>query len=169
MLVSRIFSFSHNVFQKASFSALLKMGLCGNGLTLPNDKILPSSTLFVENNFRMVDMVQFFFDRIENIVEKGENAGFQNFLSFTQCFQKACFSALLKMGLCGNGLTLPNDKILPSSTLFVENDFRMVDMVQFFFDRVENIVEKGERLVSGILSFSHNGFKRLLFQARENL
>ena len=113
-------------------------------------------------------MVKFFPDRIENIVEKGENTGFQNFLFFPR-FQKASFSALLKMGLCGNGLTLPNDKILPSSTLFVENDFRMVDMVQFFFDRVENIVEKGERLVSGILSFSHNGFKRLLFQARENL
>ena len=28
----------------------------------------------------------FFFNRIENIVEKGENAGYQYFLFFPQCF-----------------------------------------------------------------------------------
>ena len=31
------------------------------------------------------------FDREENIVGKGENAGFQHFLLFPQCFQKASF------------------------------------------------------------------------------
>ena len=29
------------------------------------------------------------FDRAENIVEKGENAGYQHFLLFPQCFHKA--------------------------------------------------------------------------------
>ena len=29
------------------------------------------------------------FDRVENIVGKGENAGYQHFLLFSQCFQKA--------------------------------------------------------------------------------
>ena len=38
------------------------------------------------------------FDTVENIVEKGENAGNQ----FLQCFQKASF--LIKSGLSGNGL-----------------------------------------------------------------
>ena len=28
----------------------------------------------------------------ENIVEKGENAGYQHFLLFPQCFQKGSFS-----------------------------------------------------------------------------
>ena len=31
------------------------------------------------------------FNRVENIVEKGENAGYQHFLLFPQCFQKSCF------------------------------------------------------------------------------
>ena len=34
-------------------------------------------------------------DRIENIVVKGENAGYQHFLLFPQCFQKASFPGLL--------------------------------------------------------------------------
>ena len=28
------------------------------------------------------------FDRLENIVRKGESAGYQHFLLFPQCFQK---------------------------------------------------------------------------------
>ena len=35
----------------------------------------------------------------ENIVGKGENAGYQHFLLFPQCFQKASFTDLLKVGI----------------------------------------------------------------------
>ena len=31
------------------------------------------------------------FERVENIVGKGENAGYQHFLLFPQCFEKASF------------------------------------------------------------------------------
>ena len=31
------------------------------------------------------------YDRVEKIVGKGENAGYQHFLLFPQCFQKASF------------------------------------------------------------------------------
>ena len=31
--------------------------------------------------------MEFISDRVENIVEKGENAGYQHFLLFLQCFQ----------------------------------------------------------------------------------
>ena len=31
------------------------------------------------------------FDRVENIVGKGENAGYQHFLLFPQCFGKVSF------------------------------------------------------------------------------
>ena len=31
------------------------------------------------------------FDNVENIVGKGENAGYQHFLLFPQCFEKASF------------------------------------------------------------------------------
>ena len=32
------------------------------------------------------------FDRVENILGKGENAGSQHFLLFPQCFQKAFYT-----------------------------------------------------------------------------
>ena len=39
------------------------------------------------------------FGRVENIVGKGENAGYLHFLHFPQCFLKASFSGSLKVGL----------------------------------------------------------------------
>ena len=39
------------------------------------------------------------FDRVENIVGKGEDAGYQHFLLFTQSFQKASFLGSLKVGI----------------------------------------------------------------------
>ena len=40
------------------------------------------------------------FDRVENIVGKGENAGYQHFLLFPQCFQKASFLGVVKSQDC---------------------------------------------------------------------
>ena len=37
--------------------------------------------------------------RVENIVGKGENAGYQHFLPFPQCFQKPSLSGSLKVGI----------------------------------------------------------------------
>ena len=36
--------------------------------------------------------LKFVFERVENIVEKGENAGHQDFLLFPQCFQKTSYT-----------------------------------------------------------------------------
>ena len=36
---------------------------------------------------------------VENIVGKGENAGYQHFLLFPQCFQKLSFQEGLKVGI----------------------------------------------------------------------
>ena len=52
--------------------------------------------------------LNFEFERVENIVGKGENAGFQHFLLFPQCFQKASSLGLLKTGLCGKELSFWN-------------------------------------------------------------
>ena len=41
----------------------------------------------------------FVSDRVENIVGKGENAGYQQFLLFLQCSQKAFLSVLSKVGI----------------------------------------------------------------------
>ena len=43
--------------------------------------------------------MMFVFDRDENIVGKEENAGYQHFLLFPQCFQKAFNSGSLKVGI----------------------------------------------------------------------
>ena len=37
--------------------------------------------------------------RVENIVEKGENAGHQHFLLFSRCFQMLSFPEVLKVGI----------------------------------------------------------------------
>ena len=53
-------------------------------------------------------------DWVENIVGKGENAGYQHFPLFLQCFQKTSFPGSLKVGIvwlrvrCGS-----NDGICP--------------------------------------------------------
>ena len=39
----------------------------------------------------MTHKLKFTFGRIENVVGKGENAGYQHILLFPQCFQKLFF------------------------------------------------------------------------------
>ena len=46
------------------------------------------------------------FDRVENIVETGENAGYQHFLLLSQCFQKPSCKKLLKVGVVWERLNL---------------------------------------------------------------
>ena len=56
--------------------------------SLPNDKILDWSKLkaFADATVKFAKMMIFVFDRVENIVGKGENAGYQHFLLFPKCF-----------------------------------------------------------------------------------
>ena len=42
------------------------------------------------------------FDRVENIVGKGENADYQHFLHFPQSFQKTSFSGSLTLSQMTN-------------------------------------------------------------------
>ena len=70
--------------------------------SLPNDKSLDQTKL---NEFKMTILMQLkcrflSFDRTENIVEKGENAGYQHFLLFLQCFLKAFFLRVVKSRDC---------------------------------------------------------------------
>ena len=65
---------------------------------LPNNKINDWATLkiFAGNNLKVAGLISV-FDRIANIVRKGENADHQHFLLFPQCFQKASSIELLKV------------------------------------------------------------------------
>ena len=67
---------------------------------LPMDKILHLSQFksFSDDFISVAQMVAFFFDRIENIVRKVENACHQHFLLFSR-FQKAYFEGSLQVGI----------------------------------------------------------------------
>ena len=54
---------------------------------------------FADDKLNVAEMVISALVRVENIVGKGENAGYQHYLLFPQCFQKASFSGLLKVGI----------------------------------------------------------------------
>ena len=60
-----------------------------------------SVDIFNLNNVRNLRFVKLIFalGRVENIVGKGENAGYQDFLLYTQCFQKATLSGSFKVGI----------------------------------------------------------------------
>ena len=60
---------------------------CAKLKSLADDKLNVAEVMFSVNNW------------VENIVGKGENAGYQHFLLFPQCFQKASSNGLLKSGL----------------------------------------------------------------------
>ena len=52
---------------------------------------------FADDKINVNQQFKFHMGRLENIAGKGENAGYQYFLLFPQCFQKASFSGSLKV------------------------------------------------------------------------
>ena len=56
--------------------------------SLPKEKILEWCELqdFSDNKINVKEKFKFSLGREENMVEKGENAGYQHFLLFPQCF-----------------------------------------------------------------------------------
>ena len=67
----------------------------------PNDKILDWFKLkaFANDKVNVTQKLKFVSKRIENILGKGENAGYQHFLLFPKCFQKLPPFGLLKVGI----------------------------------------------------------------------
>ena len=56
---------------------------------LSNNKFLDMTKLKeFADKLKVAKVTIFVFDRAENTVEKGENAGYQHFLLFPQCFLK---------------------------------------------------------------------------------
>ena len=71
----------------------------------PNDKTFDATKLkaFADDKINIAQMMISIFDMLENILGKGENAGYQHFLLFPQCLQKASFLGVAKSQdrLCG--------------------------------------------------------------------
>ena len=57
---------------------------------------LPKMTAYADRHFILAQVVRFFCEIIENIMGKGENAGYQHFLLFPKCFEKDFLSRASK-------------------------------------------------------------------------
>ena len=69
--------------------------------SLQKDKNLPWAELMAlaDDRLKMAEIAELVLGRVKNIVGKGENAGYQHFLLFPQCFQKFPFPGSLKTTL----------------------------------------------------------------------
>ena len=69
--------------------------------SFPNNNILNESKFiaFADDKIIMTQKLKILLKRVENIVGKGENAGYQHFLLFSQCFQMLSFPLVLKVGI----------------------------------------------------------------------
>ena len=76
-----------------------KTKILSSGKDLPNDKSLDwlEFKAFADEKISETEKLKFVLGKLENIAGKGENAGYQHFLLFPQCFQKVSFSKLLKV------------------------------------------------------------------------
>ena len=103
LLITSNFSFSRSVFK----SLVLQIGkkwlkeLLRLFDSLPNGIILDFSKFkaLVEDKIIAIQKLKLGFAKIENIVGKGENAVYQHFLLFPQCFQKLSFPEVLYVSI----------------------------------------------------------------------
>ena len=111
MLVTSIFSFSHNVFQKASFSGLLKVGIVWGKVRgkSPKRQILNSSKIneFADNNSEFYENGVKFTERIENSGEKEKWLVTSTFSFSHRVFKRFVVLQTQKnKGLFGKGLRI---------------------------------------------------------------
>ena len=99
--------------------------------------------------------------RWEKIVRKGENASYQHFLLFSQCYQKL---------LPFSRDPLPNNKFLDSSKLkeLADDKFIFDENDRKFSKRVENTVGKREIAHDHQFLLSRSVFKRLVLHTCKN-
>ena len=81
-----------------SISTSLKMCHFVQSLPITRRQILESSKLkdFADDNFIFDENGRELSNQVENTVEKGEIARYEQFLLFPRCFQKACFPGVSK-------------------------------------------------------------------------
>ena len=94
--------------------------------SLPNDKILDwsKSKAFADDKINVNGKLKFDMGRLENILGKGENTGYQHFLLFPQCFQKASSSGALKVRIVWERVKPP----FPKAWLSYSINFLNIDV-----------------------------------------
>ena len=118
------------VFSRVVMQRRKNQGLFGKGLT---------------NNFKFDQSGRNLSKQVENTMEKGEIARYEQFLFFPQCFQKAYFPGASKGVIVWEWVNpLPNNKILDRSKLkaLAEDKINVTEKLKFVLGRVENMVEK---------------------------
>ena len=120
--------------------------------SLRNDQTLDWSKLNApaDDKIKFLKMMIPGFDRVENIVGKGENGGllqcFQRAF-YLLCIQRALYPGSSKVGIVSKRVnSLLNDKIQDWSKLKApaDNKIKATEKSKFVSQRVENIVRKGE-------------------------
>ena len=88
----------HNVFFHIRDGQII----CAPFNSLPNDKILDQSKLkaLADDTINVNQELKLVLGRVENILGKGENAGYQHFLLFPKMFSKASFLRVVKSRDC---------------------------------------------------------------------
>ena len=74
-----------------------KVGISGKGLRQNSRLVQIQSS--ADNKINLTQNLKFVLGNVENILGKGENAGYQHFLLFPKCFQKFLCSGSLKVGI----------------------------------------------------------------------
>ena len=90
------------MFSQAFSFRVVKDGIVWERInSLPNEKFLDWAKLkaFADNKINVTEKLKFILARVENFVGKRDNAGFQHFLHFPQCFQKAFYTGSFKVGV----------------------------------------------------------------------
>ena len=79
--------------------------------SLPDNEMLDWTKLkaFADGKSNVAKLMNFLLDRVENIVGKGENAGYKHFLLFQQCFQKTSSSGSIKVEIVWKMVNLPQN------------------------------------------------------------
>ena len=106
MLITSVFSFSHNVFKRSFPQGHKKLGLSVKGLPV-NNTFLDFSKLkaFADNRIKGTEKSKSVMGWVESIVAQGFSAGYHCFF-FPQCFHQiiSLFQGCLKSPLCSKDI-----------------------------------------------------------------
>ena len=102
------FSFYHNAFSSLANQVNVEFFTCSLvGYTKQQNFGFSKLKTFADvTKLALLRYFNLFFERVENIVGKGENAGYQHFLLFPQRFRNASFSAFIKTMDCHIGMQI---------------------------------------------------------------
>ena len=91
--------------------------------SFPHDNILDQTKLkaFADDKLNVTKMIISVFDRVENIVRKGEIACRSSFSFSHNVFKRLLFQTCQKVSMCGNGLKRAQESVIISRTLSIRS------------------------------------------------